>query len=183
MKFFRFSLCFLLIICQQVAASEPLSSSQVLEYAQQQLPLSGTLKNLNGFYYVDIDDGYIHQLIPFIQKEGFQTPPYFNDSDLIGAHITVVYPHEINRDAMIEISECGQIINFYPTACIVVYPATWEAVDQAYLISVESPELDAIRLKYGYPKKQFGFHVTIGLKPKDFNTPLFIPEDRKATHE
>lgn len=138
----------------------------ILNYIDKNLPHQGTLKNSNGFVYVDLDDNYVYKLISFIQQDGFQEPPYFGSPGLVGAHITVMYPEETKKYGIKEMKEYGSTISFVPTKCQVVHPPRWEGIDEVYFIVVEAPELDKIREKYGLPKREYDFHITIGVKPK-----------------
>lgn len=124
------------------------------------------LKSSDGFVYIDLDDEYVHKLTPFIQQEGFQEPPYFEEAGLVGAHITVIYPEEVIKYGIKEIEECGENISFVPKSCQVAYPPRWKGIDQVCFIVVEAPLLDEIREKYGLPKREYDFHITIGVKPK-----------------
>lgn len=126
----------------------------------------GTLKSTNGFVYVDIDDKYVHELIQFIEKSGFQKPPYFADPNLVGAHITVIYPDEMKEYSLEQIKEVGTTIYFQPLECNLATPPNWKEIDQVYFIVVDSPQLDQIREKYGLPNREYKFHITIGVKPK-----------------
>ena len=56
------------------------SCPEILHYIEKELPHHGTLRNSDGFVYVDLDDDYVHKLITFIQQDGFQEPPYFEDA-------------------------------------------------------------------------------------------------------
>lgn len=137
---------------------------QIPDSAIAEYPSWGILReNTDGFIYVDVDDNYIHELIHFIEGEGYQEPPYFGGSELVGAHISVVYA---NEERMGSLAEEGQIIHFTPRECRVVHPPHWNGVEDVYLIEVDAPELDLIRAKYGLPKVEFGYHITIGIKPK-----------------
>lgn len=138
----------------------------ILNYIEKKLPHSGTLRSSDGFVYVDLDDEYIHGLIPFIQQDGFQEPPYFGEAGLVGAHITVIYPEEVAKYGVKEIRESGEVISFVPQKCQVVHPPKWKQIDEVYFIVVEAPQLDKIREKYGLPKRKVPFHITIGVKPK-----------------
>lgn len=145
---------------------EPPFSKAVLNYTQNNLPNFGTLKNANGFVYVDVDDSYVYELIQFIEKSGFQKPPYFGDADLVGAHITVIYPNEMQEYSLEQISEAGATIYFQPVECKLVTNPNSKEIDQAYFIVVDSPQLEQIREKYGLPNREYKFHITIGVKPK-----------------
>ena len=154
---------FTLSFAEEISAP---SCSAILSYVEQNLPHHGTLKNSDGFVYVDLDDDYIHKLIPFIQQDGFQEPPYFGDGGLVGAHISVMDSEETAKYGIKEIKEYGEEISFIPQECQVVHPLKWKKMDEVYFIVVEAPELDEIRGKYGLPKREYAFHITVGVKPK-----------------
>ncbi len=158
-------------ICFSYAALDNASCPKILSYAQNQLSHRGVLQTCESFVYVNIDDEYIHKLIKFIKKEGFEEPPYFGDSNLVGAHITAIYPDEVKKYGITKVPECGRVIDFTPKECqVVVKPPTWQEVDALYLVVVEAPELDAIRRKYELPHRKYDYHITIGVKPKTIKT-------------
>lgn len=156
----------LVIMTSHCFAKEAPSFQEILNYIQTNLPHSGILKQAEGFVYVDLDDEYIHKLVTFIHADGFEKPPYFGNSEVVGAHITVIYPDEMTKYGIGEIEECGKAIHFDPKNCQVVKPPNWEEIEEVYFIVVESPELDRFRVKYGLPKREYDFHITIGVKPK-----------------
>lgn len=160
----RFLGCLITFFASCVAQDIP-SCSVILNYIEENLPDHGTLKSSNGFVYVDLDDDYIHKLVTFIEKDGFQEPPYFEGDRLAGAHITVIYPEEMSKYGVKEIKECGEMISFVPTKCQVAHPLRLKEIDEVYLVIVEAPQLDNIREKYGLPKRKYDFHITIGAKP------------------
>lgn len=157
-------LFFLAVLCGGSAQEAP-ACSAILNYIQETLPQSGVLKESEGFVYVDVDDAYIHKLILFIQQEGFEEPPYFGDG-LVGAHISVMDPGEVEKYGVGKIQEFGERVDFVLKECHVVHPPQWREIDEVYFVAVEAPELDRIREKYGLPKKLYDFHITIGVKPK-----------------
>lgn len=158
---------FILILCLfsfAAYADEVPFRDEILSYSQTQLPHCGTLKQLDSdhFVYLDITNDYIYELIKFIEADGFLDPVLFDGPDPIGAHISVIYGDEAIATG--KILEQGQTISFTIKDCIIVRPF-WSGVDSLYCIVVDAPELDQIREKYGLPKKQYDFHITIGLKP------------------
>lgn len=167
MNFFKYAQIFFASLSIHSFAQEipAPSCSEILSCVEESLPQHGILKNSEGFLYVDLDDQYVHKLIPFIECDGFQEPPYFGDG-LVGAHITVIYPQEMEEYGIRQIEECGETISFCPQRCQVVHPSRMKGVDEVYFIVVEAPELDEIRAKYGLPKREYAFHITIGVKPK-----------------
>jgi hypothetical protein len=129
--------------------------------ALRSLPHFGVLKiNQNGFLYVDVDDNYIHQLIRFIEDEGFEKPPYFGAPDLVGAHITVGLVE--NPDHV----ECGRVVSFRPIRCARVTPSSESEIKEAYVIDVEAPDLSEIQKLYGLSNQKIPFHITVGVKKK-----------------
>ncbi len=166
-KNLKFLCVALILVYGNCSAGTP----ELFEYMESQLVHSGVLKSNGEWVYVDLDDSYIYDLIAFIESSGFETPPYFGDEGRVGAHISVVFPDELNGQ---EIEECGEIIAFLPKECQVVRylktvkerPAGFERVENICLISVEAPRLDEIRGKYGLSPKRYEFHITIGIKPE-----------------
>lgn len=139
------------------------ATAQIPESAIAQYPCWGTLReSADGFVYLDIDDNYIHQLIHFIEDDGYEEPPYFGQPELVGAHISVVYAKE---ERVGKIAEEGRVIHFTPLSCRTVQPPNWEGIDRVYMIEVDAPELDLIRANLGLPKFAFGYHITVGIKP------------------
>jgi hypothetical protein len=127
----------------------------------------GTVGNAPKFVYLHVSDAYIRDLVKLIQADGFEELPYLENEDLVGAHITVIYPEEMKTYGIEHIHECGQTYCFKPIGCKVVPPTRWKEIDQFYLVSVIAPELDALRSAYGLPKRQYDFHITIGAKFKE----------------
>ncbi len=144
----------------------PSSCPEILGYIEQNLPYQGTLRNSNGFIYVDLDDEYVHELIAYIEEDGFEKPPYFGNAGLVGAHITVMYPSETKKYGIEEMEEDGEVIFFTPKTCQVAHPPSWKGIEEVYFIVVDAPQLDEIRAKYGLSKQDHDFHITIGVKRK-----------------
>jgi len=165
MQYIKYIFFALISISNLCIAWEAPENSKVLEYVDSNLPHYGVLKNSGGFIYVDVDDEYIHHLVSFIQDAGFEEPPYFGREGLVGAHISVIYHDEMTKFMIDEIQECGQVISFTPKSCDVVHPPKWSEIDEVYFIVVDAPQLDQIREKYGLPKREHEFHITIGVKP------------------
>ncbi len=154
-----------MLLCGHCFAQGVSDCPKILEYVNKKLPHCGVLKMSKDFVYVDVDDAYIHKLIGFIEKEGFEEPPYFENPRLVGAHISVMYNNETKEYGVTDIEECGEVIFFTPKECKIVHPPNWKEVDEVYFIVVDAPELNRIREKYGLPKG-YDFHITIGVKPK-----------------
>jgi hypothetical protein len=168
MYFFNYLVvCFALLFSTGCANQQPESCQKILKYAQENMPACGVLKmNHKGFVCVDVDDDYIHDLILFIEQEGFVEPPYFDGDGLYGAHISVMYESEVKKYGIKEVEEVGEIIPFTLKGCQIVHPRGWKQMDKVYVIVVDAPELAKIRKKYGLPESKHPFHITIGVKQK-----------------
>lgn len=146
------------------------------------LPLRGILAiSANNLVYLDIDDAYIHQLFPLLQKQPvlqnqqIKKPDYFGETSA-GAHITVIYPEEYQRknknqnkngkeNIKIHKKELNQthhfVINEIVTAEI--------GLKTYYVLLIESPSLLQLRRKYNLPDQlcfkgyAIGLHITIGI--------------------
>ena len=157
--------CLLLaFLISGVFANELSLNEKILERVQEQFSHQGVLRHRDGFVYVDIDDEYVHSLSQLIATEAFEAPPYFGHSSLVGAHISVIYPGELNKYEAEKIEEYGQIIEFTPQSCEAVSPIKWKGIDKVYLVTVEALQLNCLREKYGLPPLEHAFHITIGVK-------------------
>jgi hypothetical protein len=168
MRAFLFIKVFLILVFTVAFAGEipARSCPEIINYIEENLAHHGTLRKSGGFVYLDLDDEYVHQLITFIENDGFEEPPYFGEEGLVGAHITVMSASETKKYGISEIKECGEEIYFVPKKCQVVNPFGWDRMEEVYFIVVEASRLDAIREEYGLPKSEHDFHITIGVKPK-----------------
>jgi len=126
------------------------------------LPSSGILKiSSNNLVYLDVDDGYVHQLFPLLHNMDVKKPDYFG-KDLVGAHITVVYPEE---NKIIRNEDINTIHHFQIKDLFIA-----EIGKKRYCaISVDPPSLLQLRRKYSLPDLLYfkgysiGFHITIGV--------------------
>lgn len=139
------------------------SAVEIMTYAQENLPHTGILRNTNGFVYLDIDNNFIYELVPFIQSAGFEMPPYFEREGLVGAHISVIFPNELTD---VKIEECGKEYSFQLVNCITVIPEQFKEPIEFCLLIVEAPELNKLREKYGLARSDHNLHITIGIKKK-----------------
>src|ERR1700722_17610094 len=110
MRILSYLFAFAAIAGQAASPQEAPFCATVLQSAQTEFSNSGVLKNSEGFVYIDLDDDSVHKLVALIEKKGFVEPPYFGNADLVGAHISVVYPDEMEKYHIDEIQECGEVI-------------------------------------------------------------------------
>lgn len=138
-----------------------LSWPEIVTYAKKNLPQEGILvQNPDGFAYLKVDDRYIHDLFPLLglEKEGFTEPPYFRSKTAPGAHISIFYV-----DEKVVPEEVGQTFPFKLENIVIVKPTK----DTSYaVLQVASPELEALRKKYGLSPKLHGheYHISIAKK-------------------
>lgn len=140
---------------------QQLSWPEVVAYAKKHLPQEGVLvRNPDGFTYIKVDDAYIHDLFPMLnlKEEGYTEPPYFRSPEAPGAHISVFYV-----DEKILPEELGRTFPFELNDIVIVKPKK----DTSYaVLQVTSPELEALRVKYGLSPKLHGheYHISIAKK-------------------
>ncbi len=162
MKKLGFFLFFLLQISVGIAQN---SRHEILSFIQQKSwPCSGELlNNSDGFLYVKVSDEYVHELVRFIQDDGFEEPPYFGQLYSDGAHISVIYSKELEERSPIQIDELHRVFDFKITDCGIFETPSWKGVEAVFVLLVKAPALDQLREKYGLPQDHV-FHITIGIR-------------------
>jgi len=158
-------LLFFLSIALLVHADRPIKKDEILECVFYHLSETGTLRqDRHGFVYVDVSDEYIYKTVDYLESEGFHLPPYFCGRDGHGAHITVISAEEARRKGVV-IQEDGQPIFFKVKDCKII-ASMREDVDAFCILTIEAPNLDAIRKKYGLGKYPYEYHITIGFRTR-----------------
>ncbi|MFA6915762.1 MAG: hypothetical protein WC222_05140 [Parachlamydiales bacterium] len=121
----------------------------------------GTLtENGRGYIYLKVDDNYIKEIFPLLDAPDYTMPPYFRRADSPGAHISVFYEEETKN--LPQIAEVGKKFTFTPESITTV-----NAGRKRYIIlRVNSPELEALRTKYGLKPLLQGhpFHISIAVQ-------------------
>lgn len=114
-----------------------------------------------GLTYLDIDDNYIYQTFPLITNPQATLPDYFGEN-LIGAHISVIYPEEG--------IQCSNEDLQKPHHFTVSHLFTALLEDKRYyILKVQSPTLTALRRKYGLADKLcfknhwIDLHITVAV--------------------
>lgn len=127
-----------------------------------QLSMKGHLKmNAFGLTYLDIDDNFIHQIFPLIPDMSAIKPEYFGE-DLVGAHISVIYPEE---DISCHKSDLNKEHSFTVTG---LFFAVIEN-KKYYVLKVKAPSLTSLRRRQGLPDKLsfknclIDLHITVGV--------------------
>lgn len=127
-----------------------------------QLSMKGHLKmNAFGLTYLDIDDNFIHQIFPLIPDMLAMKPEYFGD-DLVGAHISVIYPEE---DISCYKADLNKEHDFAVTG---LFSAVLEN-KKYYVLKVKAPSLISLRRRHGLSDKLvfknclIDLHITVGV--------------------
>ena len=138
---------------------KPFENTEAFALAET-LPHSGPLKERQGYYYVKVDDRYINSIFPLFVQPGIKKPPYFRRDDSPGAHISVLYEDETKH--LSPLVEIGTQFSFTIVQFATVKLNKTRTV---YLITVEAPELESLRRKYGCTPLLHGhdFHITVAL--------------------
>lgn len=159
----KYLLLLVFVSINLVSSCSPIPStlnSSILKEAEK-LPKTGILKQRKNYVYLALDNQYIHSLYPIIENfdNKSQKPPYFRKDDPIGAHVSVMYEEET---ANLNIEEVNRSFNFTLNKLKLV-----ESKGKSYyVLEIESPELEKLRLKYGLTKllNGFKFHITVAIK-------------------
>lgn len=155
---------------------------QAMTYAQEQLPRHGILqKTKDGLLYLKVTDRYIYELLPLI-PEVLSPPPYFG-SGLIGAHISIIQPSEINWASPPSLPALGTRYSFSLGHFAWVVPQSIPAASKLFFLTIDSPDLVKIRTDAGLPPrfKDHDLHITIGVQYLESTTPpLEISKNQAA---
>ena len=132
------------------------------------VPLKAKLKQTDdGFIYLDIPNSMINAFYSLIDEKDIEKPPYDKaENNKIGAHISVMNQDEFDEPT--EIAEIGEDFSFKLSKIYSTKPDGWDEMEHVWFISVESPDLEKLRKKYGLSKKHKGhdFHITVAVKKK-----------------
>jgi hypothetical protein len=136
---------------------------EIVEYAQENVSLEGTLLKGNGFYIkLKVDKDYINVLFPLLglEEKGFMKPK-------TSAHIGVIFDPEVRHrlsESRVE-EETGQTFHFTLEGIhiIKIYPNPYHPVPWHHhaVLRVQSPELNALREKYGLTTRSDFFYITL----------------------
>jgi hypothetical protein len=128
-------------------------------FAAQNISCQGTLQiKENGFVYLDIDNAFITSIAPLLDHPGrLALRPTSTKS--VGAHISVF--HELEN---VIPNELGMTFSFSVRDIRSFVLKTKEGLKKLWVIAVDAPELEMLRLSYGYSEKLkgFDFHITLG---------------------
>lgn len=134
---------------------------RLLSVAKKIPPVGYIQATEDNLIYLDVDDAFVHSLFPLLHHKAARKPNYFEEN-LIGAHISVIYPEEAR---LLRAEDSGQEHRF---SLLDVYSA--ELDDRLYFVlMIESPSLVAFRQRYGledqptFKQHRIKLHITIGV--------------------
>lgn len=143
--------------------------AHVLEIAKS-LPNRGILKKKpNGYIYLDIPNDYIFKIFPYLILDGHLRPTNSFGAEE-GAHITVItdtenclIEEEIGQEFSFEVKEL-RFVESWKTSGI--YGQYRHHTGDRWMIAVESPELEELRIRYGLLPliEEHDFHISIGFE-------------------
>lgn len=144
----------------QAAIVTAIDNPKLIEVAKT-LPNQGVLRQSNnGYTYLELDPGYSLRL-----------PPLLNVNDLIfdqpkiGAHITVFTAREAHRLNIFSIPELNNTYTFQVIGLNRVITKHCVGMQDGnriwYVLSIATPELMALRNKYGLMSSKFNFHISL----------------------
>lgn len=140
---------------------KPLDNPSLINKALTLMPNGYLSTSSEQLTYLDVDDDYIHQLLPLLKNRRIKRPNYFGE-ELIGAHISVIYPEE---NVWINPEDLGYEHYFTIKE---LFTAELD-IKKYYVLMVESPSLILLRKKYGLGDMPYfrgnliNLHITIGV--------------------
>lgn len=145
---------------------------EAMKYAQSQLPKEGVLqKTKQGMLYLKVSDRYIYELLPLL-PDVLSPPPYFGPG-LIGAHISIIFPEEINWTKPPMLPALGTRYSFTLGQFRWAAPTRIPKASKVYFLTVNAPDLAKIRSAAGLSPQYEGhdFHITLGVEYLESTTP------------
>lgn len=127
------------------------------------------LKN-NGFVYLDADNQYIEKILSWLPLQG-EFEPVSTKPKKMGAHISVIHEDEMIGHEIWELVEAGEWFTYEIKELRYVDRKTSKGKQRLWLLAVDSPGLERLRLKYGLKPKLQGhdLHITLGNEVVEFD--------------
>lgn len=140
-----------------------IAGDTVVEHSK--IPMRGkfTCNQKGGSYAIlEIPEGFVEPIYKAIHEEGMQKP---DDAP----HISVMTDDELEEIGKENIQEDGQEFEFILGNVESCDPDGWDEMEKVVFVQCKSPELEALREKYGLTPLVHGdhdFHITLGVVPK-----------------
>jgi hypothetical protein len=117
----------------------------------------------NGYVYLDADNEFIDKIVPMLPLQS-QFEPVSTKPKKTGAHVSVIHEDEMIGHEIWYLAEAGEWFAFDVKELRYVDRKTAAGKTRLWLLAVDSPGLERLRLKYGLKSKLQGhdFHITLG---------------------
>lgn len=144
---------------------EHFASSEMKKQIEELLKKKGKLsENSKGFIYVEVQDGFIEELLPFIDNPNAKPAPYLgNYTTPSSPHIPVILVTERQAKEIAEVKEVGEEVPFEILGLHSVSPHNWPKVDRVWFLTVLSSRLEEIRRRYRLPPRIGGHDFIIAI--------------------
>ncbi len=156
---------YLLEESDEMAISYP--STEIKKFITKHLSRKGKLsQNTRGFVFVELEDGYIEDLLPFVPDKQAEAAPYLGIySKPDSPHIPVILVSEKIARELGEIREIGEEILFEILGLHSTSPAHWPKIEKVWFLTVQSSRLEEIRERYRLPARigSHDFAIAIGV--------------------
>lgn len=143
---------------------QPYSTSQAFQEALSAIPCMGVLcQETTGYLYLKVSQDFIDKLLPLIKLRSTQRLVIDRPENDVGAHISIVYPDEIQTGAIVP--NLGRTIDF-TVQDLSLYTASVHGKSHMVLV-VQSRALEALRIALHLQKEHFycgvqvPFHITL----------------------
>jgi len=119
-----------------------------------------TLKK-NGYGYLNVDNQILDLVSPYFSGHDTFKP---NSQKGEGAHISVFYESDLVEKQVWVLEEAGQWFTFEIKELRYFDRKTPKGMDRIWMLAVEAPGLERLRMQYGLKPKLQGhdFHITLG---------------------
>jgi hypothetical protein len=132
--------------------------------------LAGTLYLAStGWLLLGVPNALVYGIYAAMREPGASLPPGPGPGGRLNAHVTVMRPEELARvGGPDRVTERGKQFHYSLGRLVTVEPASWQGVDRVWMVTVHSPELQALRRSYGLSSLPNGgrhaFHVTVAVR-------------------
>ncbi|MBP9841734.1 MAG: hypothetical protein KBC64_04845 [Simkaniaceae bacterium] len=126
-------------------------NQRLLTFARLHLPLRGVLKRNEGHYYLEISPQFSRSF-PYGKSSTYQQ------------RVTVIYTQEGIVESF---PEEGMMFSFTLKGYYRTKPVNWPTIKTAYLLLIEVPALEELRVKHHLSPKPYGhdFHLLLSVDP------------------
>jgi hypothetical protein len=118
-----------------------------------------------GWLLLDVPNAIVRGLFDALHEPGVELP--FNGKGDLHAHISVMSADEVKKIGADKLTERGHMAHFSLGPVKTVRPSAWDDISRVWYVTVNSPELAAIRRSYGLDSRphdgEYDFHITFAV--------------------